>query len=280
MKDFFRNNGILVLIAAVLMALITLVVSATLGGLANPLENFLGWASTPVRALTSAFASWTEERYSSAYERETMQAEIERLRRELARMEEQARDGEAASRENERLRNLLGLRERRRELTLESATVTARGASSWSSTFTVSKGSSSGIAVGDCVIDDYGNLVGVVAETGSNWAKVRTLVDAELQMGALLARTDEAAVLEGDFALMGEGLLKLTFLPEEAEPIAGDQVLTLSRDGIYPSGLVVGHIQALHTEASGMARYAVVEPETELGALRQVFVITDFDIVE
>lgn len=280
MKDFFRQNGILILIASALVAVITFVVTSALGGVANPMANFFNWVSTPARSLSSSIAAWTEERYSSAYERDAMQEEIERLRQQIAELEEQAREGAAASRENERLRNFIGLAEKRKDLTFESATVTAHGNSNWSSTFTISKGSNADIAVDDCVLDDYGNLVGVVAEIGTNWAEVRTVVDAEIQMGALLARTDEAAVLEGDFSLMGEGRLKLTYLPDSTELIAGDQVLTLSREGIYPSGLVVGHIEEVHTEASGMARYAVIVPEADLDSLKQVFVIKDFDIVE
>ena len=99
-------------------------------------------------------------------------------------------------------------------------------------------------------------------------------------MGGILARTDGAAVLEGDFALMGQGRLKLTYLPEGVELLAGDQVLTLSREGIYPSGLVVGHVEEIHAEASGMGQYAVVAPEADLDSLNRVFIITDFDIVE
>ena len=100
------------------------------------------------------------------------------------------------------------------------------------------------------------------------------------RVGGILARTDGAAVLEGDFALMGQGRLKLTYLPEGVELLAGDQVLTLSREGIYPSGLVVGHVEEIHAEASGMGQYAVVAPEADLDSLNRVFIITDFDIVE
>lgn len=41
MKDFFRQNGILILIAAALVAVITFVVTSALGGVANPMANFL-----------------------------------------------------------------------------------------------------------------------------------------------------------------------------------------------------------------------------------------------
>ena len=129
-------------------------------------------------------------------------------------------------------------------------------------------------------MDEYGNLVGVIREVGLNWSSLITVVDSDLEMGGLIARTDGAAILEGDFALMGQGKLKLSFLPENSELMAGDQVLTSGLSGLYPSGLVVGHIEEVLTEASGMTRYAVVIPETDLGSLKQVFVIKSFDIVE
>ena len=280
MKDFFRHNGILILLAAVLLALVTAVVSVLLGGTANPLSNLAGVISTPFRNGISAVINWTQERYSDAFEQDQLKEELQRLREENTKLREQAREGEAASRENERLRNLLGLREKRRELDFESATVTAHSTDNWSSTLTISKGSSMDIQVDDCVVDEYGNLVGVVAVVGENWSTVATLIDSSTEMGGMLARTDGSAILEGDVALMGQGKLKLNYLPENSSLLAGDLVLTSGMGGVYPSGLVVGHVEEVRTEASGMTQYAVVVPETDLAGLKQVFVITDFEVVE
>lgn len=280
MKDFFRHNGILLLIVAILLALVTAVVSLLLGGVADPLSNLAGIITTPVRNGISAVTNWTEERYNDAFQREQMKQENEELKKRVAELEEQERQAEAALQENERLRNLLDLRPSNRSFDLESAMVTARSTSNWESTLTISKGSSQDVAVDDCVVDEYWNLVGVVAEVGENWATVRTVVDSGIEMGGQLSRTGGAAVLEGDFALMGEGKLKLSYLPENSELISGDQVTTSGRGGVYPSGLVVGHVEEVRTEASGMTRYAVIVPETDLDNLKQVFVIRDFDIVE
>ncbi|MEQ2456498.1 rod shape-determining protein MreC [Flavonifractor hominis] len=280
MKDFFRHNGILLLIVAILLALVTAVVSLLLGGVADPLSNLAGIITTPVRNGISAVTNWTEERYNDAFQREQMKQENEELKKRVAELEEQERQAEAALQENERLRNLLDLRPSNRAFELESAMVTARSTSNWESTLTISKGSAQDVAVDDCVVDEYWNLVGVVAEVGENWATVRTVVDSGIEMGGQLSRTGAAAILEGDFALMGEGKLKLSYLPENSELISGDQVTTSGRGGVYPSGLVVGHVEEVRTEASGMTRYAVIVPETNLDSLKQVFVIKDFDIVE
>lgn len=280
MKKFFRHNGILILIAAILLALVCTILSTALGGRANPFANVLGVLSTPVRNGLSSLANWSEERYENAFEQEQRKEELERYRQRVAELEQKEREMEAALQENQRLRNLFRLRPSKREFELESAMVTARSTSNWESTLTISKGSGMGVAVDDCVVDEYWNLVGVVAEVGSNYAVVRTLVDAEIEMGGMLSRTDTAAVLEGDFTLMGEGKLKLTYLPEGSDVEPGDQVLTSGRGGMYPSGLAAGRVEAVYTEASGMMCYAVIQPETRLEELKQVFVIKSFDIVE
>lgn len=280
MKDFFRRNGLLILIAAILLALVTAVVSMLLGGKANPVANFVNFITTPVRNGISAVTNWAEERYSDAFELEQMKTQLEELKKENSELEAKIREAEAAIQENERLYNLLELTPKGREFTKEAAMVTARSTSNWESTLTLSKGSAQGIEVDDCVVDEYWNLVGIVAEVGENWCTVRTLIDANTEMGGQLVRTGGAAILEGDLALMGEGKLKLTYLPENSQLMSGDLVTTSGRGGVYPSGLVAGHVEEVRTDASGMTDYAVIVPETDLGNLQQVFVIKDFTIVE
>ena len=284
MKDFLKHNGILILVIALLLALITAVVSFTFGGIANPFANLAGVISTPFRNGVHAFVTWTEGIYSDAFEREALAEELEALRQENAQLKEQAREGEAASRENERLRDLLELKEKRRELQFEAAVVTARGSSNWSSTLTVNKGSAADVEAGDCVVDEYGNLVGVVRQVGLNWSSVITVVDVDLEMGGLISRTDKAAILEGDFSLMGQGRLKLTYLPEGMQLLAGDAILTsglISGDkATYPSRLLVGYVEEVRTDEGGMNDYAVLTPAADLDSLEQVFIIKDFDVVD
>lgn len=284
MKDFLKNNGLLVLIIALLLALITAVVSFTFGGIANPFANVMGVIATPFRNGIHAFVEWTEGVYNDSFQRQAMAEELEALRQENAQLRREARDADAALRENERLRDLLDLRPKGRQFELEAATVTARGSSNWSSTLTVSKGTAAGVEPGDCVIDQYWNLVGVITEVGLNWSNLITVTDADLEIGALIARTDGAAVAEGDFVLMGEGRLKLTYLPEGTRLLAGDEILTsgLMSGGTatYPSGLLLGYVEQIRQDESGMNDYAILRPATELDSLEQVFIIKAFDIVE
>ena len=69
-------------------------------------------------------------------------------------------------------------------------------------------------------------------------------------------------------------------MPEDAQLVSGDEVVTSGKGDVYPSGLVVGQVEGVFTDPSGMTRYAVVLPDVKLDSLVEVFVIKDFDIVE
>lgn len=280
MKDFLRNNGILILIIAVLLAVLIGAGSVLLRGTANPLSNALNVAATPVRDGLTWLAQRTEGIYNYTFQYDALQQENQRLRKENADLAAAAREGQAASQENERLRQLLGLRAKRSDFQFEAAAVTGRSTSNWTSTLTIAKGSSDDVAAGDCVIDSAGNLVGVVSQVGTNWATLITVTDAGLNMGGLDARSDTAAIVEGDLSLMAQSKVKLTYLPDNADVTAGDQILTSGRGGVYPSGLVVGTVDSLDTDPSGMSRYAVITPTADLDNLIEVFVIKSFNIVD
>ena len=133
---------------------------------------------------------------------------------------------------------------------------------------------------GDCVVTQTGVLGGVVAETGLNWSTVSTVINTETEIGGIVTRTYSAGVLEGDFSLMNEGKLKLNYLPEGAQLVTGDEVLTSGRGEVFPSGLEVGRVEGVFTDPSGQTRYAVVAPSVALDSLIEVFVIKDFEITE
>ena len=274
MKKFLRENGVLLVLIAVLLAAALAVGSALMGF--DPVSGVINAVGAPFRALSSAVSEWSQSRYDRAFRYEELEAENEALRRRVAELEEAARTGQDAQREAERLQDLLGLARRQPELTYEEATVTGRSTTNWASQLTINRGSLRGVAVDDCVVDQYGGLVGVVTKVGPNWALVTTVVDPDSQLGGRVARTDDDVIAGGDFTLMREGLLKLSYLPQEDGPGEGDQVTTSGLGNKYPAGLVIGTIRSVYTEADGISRSALVEPAVQLDRVRYVSVVTDF----
>ena len=269
MKNFFRQNGLLLMLIALLLSILIGVGSALLGGNTDPLSNVVNTVASPIRGGVSAVMDWAEGVYTYVFHYQELHDQLSDLQVKVSQLEEQVRQGEEASRENEQLRQLLQLQAKRRDFT-----------SNWESTLTLSKGSAAGVAVGNCVITETGVLVGVVSQVGLNWSTVSTVLNTDIEMGGIVTRTYSAGILESSFDLMRQGRLKLSYLPEDAQLVSGDEVVTSGKGDVYPSGLVVGQVEGVFTDPSGMTRYAVVLPDVKLDSLVEVFVIKDFDIVE
>ena len=274
MKEFIHRNGGLLVIAALLLAALLAILSALAG--VNPVTGAVQLVTAPVRGAATAVSGWVGDQYDRLFRYDQLLEDYRALEEELAEMEEQAREGEAALQENERLRDLLGLARQRPEFTFADASVTLRSTTNWGSQLTIDAGSAAQVSPGDCVVDQYGNLVGVVEEVGATWSVVSTLIDPSIELGVRVSRTDDAAMAEGDFALMAQGQLKLAYLSQEAQARQGDQVVTSGLGDQYPAGLLVGRLGELGVEEDGVSRYAPITPAADLAGVRYVYVITDF----
>jgi rod shape-determining protein MreC len=251
-----------------------------LGGRAGFFQNMSGALKRPVQNVVGSVADWLQGIYGYMYKYDDLKAENESLRSQLAKAQEQAREAQEATEENDRLRNLLGFKEKHTDYDLESAKIIARSASNWSSTFTISKGSADGVKLGDPVITDTGILTGQVTELGDNWSTVSTVIDASDKIGAIASQSGSTGMIIGDYKLMQQGSTKLTYLPSDSQIFKGDTVLTSGTGGAFPEGLVIGTISSVQTEAGGQIEYGIVQPGCSLGALVQVFVIKSFDVVK
>ncbi len=279
MRNFFTKNGIIVLTAVTLLAVVLCLVSAASSG-TGFVHNAVGVIASPFRSIGGAITGWVSGTGEYFDDLQSLQEENAALRQEVAELERQLRQAKTDSEENERLRALLNLRQQRQDFVFESAAVTGQGSSNWVSTLTLSKGTHSGIAIGDCVVNEEGYLVGVITEAGLNWSTVTTVLDPASQMGAKVFRTGEATVAQGDLRLMTENRLKLSYLAGESSLMNGDLILTSGAGGYYPSGLVIGAVEELRTDDNGLTRYAILIPQVEVAELRQVFVITEFQVVD
>ena len=279
MKDFLRQNGILLLVAALLLSVALSLGSAVFGS-PDPVSNAVGAVINHFRSGITSVLDWFGGVQEYVLHYDELHAELDDLRAQVAKLEDEVRQNEQAARENEKLRELLNLKQKRSDFSFQSARVSERSTDNWANTLTLSRGTDAGLEVGDCVITETGALVGVIDVVGINWSTVSTVINTTTELGGIVNRTYSAGVLEGDFTLMGQGKLKLGYLSDSAQLVSGDEVLTSGKGGVYPAGLVVGTVDGVFTDPSGINRYAVVTPAADLSELIEVFVVTDFDIVE
>jgi rod shape-determining protein MreC len=66
--------------------------------------------------------------------------------------------------------------------------------------------------------------------------------------------------------------LVMKYVPELADAVVGDVVVTSGQDGIYPKGWVVGRVRAV--SPGSLFKEVLVEPSARFGQLEEVLVVT------
>ena len=189
MKKIFTKKGLYIALVAVMIALISAVSLFSAGRGTDPASNTINTIMTPLKRVVASIAEELEHVYAYMYHYDQIVAENEELKARIAELETEGRDAAEIHAENERLRKLLEFSERHADYEYVPASLISWSASSWSSSFTISKGSSAGVKLGDSVIDENGYLVGRITEVSAVSATVTTILDTTSSVGAAVSST-------------------------------------------------------------------------------------------
>ena len=276
MKHLFSTKVKVLLIAAVLLSAgLAILSGATEQSIPSLVVQGL---LTPFRAGANALTKQSEQIYGYIFRYESLVAENEALKKQISKMEDDARQADSYYRENQRLRDALALTQTREDFVLVDAYIIAWGTTDWNSTITVSKGTNAGIETGMCAITANGEVVGLVTEVGLNYAVIKTVLDSTLEISATIASSGYNGMVSGGYNDGRKDLLWMDYLPSAAVIRNNDQVVT-SGSTVYPRNLILGHIVDAGYDETGVAKYAVLNPAVDIGSLEQVFILTEYTTI-
>lgn len=274
MRHFFSTRIRVVLIVAMLLTGVLAVVSGLTG------QDFPSMVVqsllTPLRSGANALTSQAEQMYNYMFRYEALQAENEALKAQIAQMQESNRLADSISRENERLRELTKLLEANPDYELVDGYIITRSSTDWTNTITVDRGRIHGIEVGMVAITANGEVVGLVTEAGTNYCTIKTVLDSSLEISATIASSGYSGMVQGAYTSDLAGYLRMNYLPSSAVIRNRDQVVTAGST-VYPRNLILGYVVDAGLDDSSVAKYAIVEPATNIDQLEQVFILTNYD---
>lgn len=168
--------------------------------------------------------------------------------------------------ENQRLRLLLDFKEAQEIATLP-ARVIAEDASSWFRTVMIDKGREHGVVEGMPVVVAEG-VVGRVVRSSPRFARVLLITDASSAVASLIQDNRARGVCRGQ----GEQLV-FDFVLRQEDVKIGDRVVTSGMGGVFPKGLVVGHVQSVDRHEFGLFQTIAVSPTVDFSHLEEVLVL-------
>ena len=274
-KKLFTSKIKTLLIVAVALAIITTVAVAISGGTTFS-ENVVGSVLQPLRSGVAAIDRQALRLYNYIFSYESLKAENNALKAQIAEMDEDVRAAQELQRENLRYRQLLEIKEEHEDYTFVPASLIAWDSSSWRSAFTIGKGTNHGLEIGMAAISENHQMIGLVTDVGSNWATITTILDNGLEISASIASSGYTGVVQGTYESEDTQVLRMNYLSTDAQLKNGDQVVTTGST-LYPKGLMLGKITNVSLDETGVAKFAALKASCDLDDLEQVFVITRFE---
>ena len=274
MKRMFSKRVRSMLIWAVLVSVVLAIAANTLNTDIPGLV--VKTVIQPLRSGAQALTNQAQQIYSYMFRYESLLAENQALKEQIAQMEDNARDADALKREVARLQALLELKTVNPDYKMVDAYVIGWDPTDWASSFTMDKGSVAGIEKGQCVITANGEVVGLVVDVGPNYAVVRTVLDSSLEISSTIATSGYSGMVQGGYATGNDGMLRMNYLPSDSVIRNNDQVVTAGST-VYPRDLILGYVVDAGFDETGVAKFAILEPAADFGSLEQVFVLTQYD---
>ena len=276
MRHLFSTRLRVILIVGLLLSAgLAILSNATQLSLPNMLvQGFLA----PFKAGANALTTHAENFYGYIFKYESLSAENEALKAQIAEMQNEARQADAYQRENQRLKKLLDFLSSHDDYVSVDAYIIGRDSTDWSSELTINKGTDAGIYPDMCAITANGEVVGLVVEAGSNYAVIKTVLDSSLEISGTIASTGHNGMVQGGYTSGRKDLLRMDYLPSSSIIRNKDEVVT-SGSTVYPRNLILGYVVDAGFDETGVAKYAILEPATDIAALEQIFVITQYQVV-
>ena len=273
MRNLFTGKIAIILVAALILA----IVLSIFGGISNrnPLDLAVQGILTPFRAAATALTTTAEKYYGYMFRYEALAAENEVLKKQIAEMEDTARQAESVTRENQRLRKGMELLETHEDYKLVDAYIIGWNSSDWENTLTINRGTNSGIQRNMCAVTENGEVVGLVTDVGINYAEVTTILDSTLEISGTIASSGYNGMVRGGYIDGHQTLLQMNYLPSAAIIRNKEQVVT-SGSTPHPRGLIMGNVVDAGFEETGIAKYALLDPAAEISSLEQIFIITEY----
>ena len=273
MRNLFSTRVKVILVIALLLTTGLMILSGVTN--TTPMDLLVQGIMTPFRAAATTLTRTAETYYSYMFRYEALEAENEVLQKQIAEMENVAREADSISRENERLRQALQLQAAHEDYVMVDAYIIGWSSTDWENTLTINRGTAAGIEENMCAVTANGEVVGLVTEAGINYAEVTTVLDSTLEISGTISSSGYNGMVSGGYVEGHETLLQMNYLPSSAIIRNQEQVVT-SGSTVYPRGLIMGNIVDAGFEETGVAKYALLDPAAEISSLEQIFIITEY----
>ena len=235
-------------------------------------EDMVSKAVTPVQSFFSGITESIAGYFRSMKYRDNLETAYNELRAENERLTYQAMLADELQHTLSQYEDLSAEIKANQNMRPIVCTVIGKSDSNYFATFTINKGKADGI-------QDYmavtisGALVGYTENTKTDSATVRTVIDTDASIAALIQSSRDQGTVRGTLGVDKTPMCRMYYLPDDNLPRPGDVVVTSGVGMSFPKGIPIGVVRESTRGMQDNKQYIVIEPNVDFQHLEYVFVL-------
>ncbi|MBR0266908.1 MAG: rod shape-determining protein MreC [Clostridia bacterium] len=235
-------------------------------------ENAVSSIMTPIQTFFSGITESIAGYFRSMKLRSNIESEYNALRAENEQLVYKAMLAEELQQTLSMYEDLSDEIKANQEMKPIVATVVGRSDTNYFSTMTINKGTNDGV-------EDYmavtisGALVGYTENTRKNEATVRTIIDSNASIAAIIQSSRDQGTVRGTLGVDGAPMCRMYYLPDDNLPRPGDLVVTSGVGMSFPKGIPIGEVRESTRGMDSNKQYIIIEPKVDFQHLEYVIVL-------
>lgn len=273
MKDLFKSSRFKLITGIIALLLAGALICAANGHGETAQSGIIGTVFTPANWLATKISDGISYVFGEATGNAEYLEKIDSLQKQVGSLQSQLSDYENLQKQNALYKDALGLKEENPDYNFVEAIVTARDVADIFGSYTINKGTVSGIKEGDAVL--YGNyIVGMIDKAYPTYSVVKTILDPDFSVSAYEIVSGEISYVTGDASLSSNGKCKMANLDSSTAVTYGSIISTAGISGSIPEGLIIGTVEEIDDEKTSIATYAVIQPGVDVNNISNCLVLT------
>lgn len=276
MKELFKSRRFKVIAGVIALLLAGALICAANGRGETAQSGIIGTIFTPANWLATKISDGITYVFGEATGNAEYLERIDELENQVGSLQDQLADYENLQKQNQLYKNALELKEENPDYTFVEAKAISRDAADIFGSYTINKGTASGIKEGDAVL--YGSyIVGIIDRAYPTYSVVKTILDPDFSVSAYEIVSGEISYVTGRAELAAGGRCILANLDSSTAVTYGSIIATAGISGRIPEGLIIGTVEEIEEDTASVASYAVIEPGVDVNNISECLVLTGYE---
>jgi rod shape-determining protein MreC len=225
------------------------------------------FVQSPITTATSGVTNY----FQSISNLRSAQTENDLLKQRVEELEVEVRKSEELTKENERLKSLLELKEESKYKILP-AQVIGRDPSAWFDNAVINRGSLDGVKLNMPIVNN-GGLIGRVVAVSPLTAQINLITKDKSGLGGVIGELGTSNAIGVVSGTGKKEVLEMGYVPGTIEIQVGEMVYTTGQDGIYPAGLKLGEVVEVRPGSATVPQQIFIRPSAKLYTMEEVAVL-------